>query len=1107
MDSILKCLYLKLLFLLAASIMTFSGCGSSGSDTPQPEVQSIESIVAGIAAKGPVFGGTVYAYPIVAEAVSTEAIASGTTENDGSYSLDLGDFSGTILLQIEDGHYLDEASGLQIDLTTPLRVIITGLNAGENVSNIAITPLTEIATRLAELGGLSARNINQANQSVSQLLGSSGHIVTTLPADVTDESSQAASPEAMNYGLLLAAISQMDADGIGDLSHIIQTIVADLSDGQLQTTAAGLSRALETFIADTDHNNSGVTESPEAIETALTATFDVGSIDPDDIDSDNDGYSKNQGDCDDNDSSVFPGYSTWYRDADDDGYSNGETDTASCTCPVGYKPEEDLTSTSGDCNDNEGSVFPGYATWYQDADNDGYSSGITDTASCSRPEGYKLAGELAGTSGDCNDNDGSVFPGYAIWYQDADNDGYPSGTTDATSCTRPEGYKLAGELSGATEDCNDNDGLVFPGYLTWYQDADNDGYSSGTTNTTSCTRPEGYKLAGELAGTSGDCNDNDGLVFPGYATWYQDADNDGYSSGIIDTASCSRPEGYKLAGELAGTSGDCNDNDGSVFPGYATWYQDADNDGYPGGTTDTTSCTRPEGYKLSGELVGMTEDCDDSDLSIHPGAVDTPNDGIDQDCDGSDAVAPQDTYQIDYGYLQNRTYETSEYNAIRGSLGILKNGVQINESDITDIVLKSPEGSPIPLTRVFYSESYITGSWNEIGSSVDYSVYNDSSFMFRFPETSTLEGGIYTYEVTTHEDETLILQLNYPEHITMPYVEADSITYEWREDGGLHVSWTNPAGDYDQIRVSLIDQDWNSLAYINLPATAQEFDLPWEWVQYITTRMNPSSVNLQIVTRNFADTEDHNNYARGYSDSVIINWGSWSCIDVGANANGFMFVSSSDTTLSTGMDIYIDDECGYAYSQGVNSAIITGPGLPSSGLIYQNMYPDSSFRRYDPSGNPGSYYPIADDEDVSKIPDNAEYTITLCGESAADLYSGAETCTEIYRTTTISGKAPVLNADLTMNHFVSLSAPATHDQSSLNLSGPITFTWTIPSGFTMDEIFFLWAGSIDVDLEPDATSITIDSTGLSSPYVQAMVFISAVDEYDRWFNMGWSFWY
>ncbi len=100
---------------------------------------------------------------------------------------------------------------------------------------------------------------------------------------------------------------------------------------------------------------------------------------------------------------------------------------------------------------------------------------------------------------------------------------------------------------------------------------------------------------------------------------------------------------------------DCDDTDSSVFPGApercdgqdtdcdgvvdgphpedgTTWYLDADADGWGDETTAFQACDMP--------LLGAAStpgDCDDSDGTVHPAALEICADGQDQDCDGLDA--------------------------------------------------------------------------------------------------------------------------------------------------------------------------------------------------------------------------------------------------------------------------------------------------------------------------------------------------------------------------------------------------------------------------------------------------------------------------------------
>ena len=245
-------------------------------------------------------------------------------------------------------------------------------------------------------------------------------------------------------------------------------------------------------------------------------------------------------------------FNTYYRDLDNDMYGDPNDTIESCTQPAGY------VDNSDDCDDSDPTINPD-TVWYKDADEDGYSDGSTQTQ-CERPADYYLASELTDTTGDCDDTDGNEFPGQ-VWYKDADSDGYSDGSTQ-TQCERPVDYYLASELTDTSGDCNDADTTVHPGAAevcngvddncnsqidegvknTYYQDSDGDGYGDPNSTTEACTAPMGY------VSDNTDCNDGDGSINP-ETVWYKDADEDGYSDGSTQTQ-CERPANHYLASEL-----------------------------------------------------------------------------------------------------------------------------------------------------------------------------------------------------------------------------------------------------------------------------------------------------------------------------------------------------------------------------------------------------------------------------------------------------------------------------------------------------------------------------------------------------------------------------
>ncbi|MFH1464755.1 MAG: MopE-related protein [Pseudomonadota bacterium] len=386
------------------------------------------------------------------------------------------------------------------------------------------------------------------------------------------------------------------------------------------------------------------------------------------VDADGDGYEIGV-DCDDDDAGVHPGAdeacnqvdddcdgevdeatgSQWYEDSDGDGFGNPYSTLQACEQPEGW------VDGATDCDDDDAGVHPGAdercnledddcdgavdespidaGTWYPDADRDGYGDDASAMSACQQPSGTVAEG------GDCDDTDAHVHP---------DADERCNGVDD--------------DCDGATDEAD----AIDP--LTWYQDDDGDGYGQEGATAQACASGTGWAVE------AGDCDDTDAGVHPGAdeycdeldsdcdgevaeddsldaPLWHPDADADGYGDAATSVARCSASEGLLADGS------DCDDTDAGIHPDAdevcdladndcdgltddpaaldaATWYQDADADGWGVDALTDIACWQPSGF------VALAGDCDDTQASVNPDEIDLCGDGADADCDGMDSLCP-----------------------------------------------------------------------------------------------------------------------------------------------------------------------------------------------------------------------------------------------------------------------------------------------------------------------------------------------------------------------------------------------------------------------------------------------------------------------------------
>ena len=378
------------------------------------------------------------------------------------------------------------------------------------------------------------------------------------------------------------------------------------------------------------------------------------------VDEDEDGFTVEDGDCDDGNSAVHPDAAEACNGVDDN--CDGQTDEPFDADRDGHASAEACASGT-DCDDTDPEIHPdafevcdgvidaidhdcdgdprnGLALFeYQlDSDRDGAGAGESLWSCLLEPPPMWV---LAGPVDDCNDGAPAIFPGAPEACNGLDDD--CDGRTDEDFDGDADGYfdRTVPDCVTAhffpNTDCDDSDPQTWPGAAERCDGADND--CDGLVGD-----EEDDDDGDGQSPCEGDCDDVRPQVWFGAIEVCDGLDTN--CDGSRPTNELDLDDDQYLACEpyvdhaapLLG-GGDCDDGDAQVHPGGNEVCDGVDDD--CDGLVDEPFDVDLDGVTVCGPdgLLGTPDDdCADLLADVQPGATEVADDGVDQDCSGADAV-------------------------------------------------------------------------------------------------------------------------------------------------------------------------------------------------------------------------------------------------------------------------------------------------------------------------------------------------------------------------------------------------------------------------------------------------------------------------------------